>query len=180
MAGHAANTDAASIWGTSTATSSIAVSRRSSSDRGGFGTAVHIAQRRAPLPPLHAVHCQSQGACHPGGIWGSWLQRLEGIWLSRWSAMRDPRQPPRRQPHAARLAGPCGSVATPVQLGCHGRPPKPPPHPRHLTTPPRHPFTVMHARYTAPRVVSPSTDDGRGVHSSLSLPLEFAMRCSSG
>ena len=66
------------------------------------------------------------------------------------------------------LAGPCSSVATPVQLGCHGRPPKPPPQPRHWTARNRHPSTATHARYTAPRVVSPSTGDGRG---SALLPL---------
>ncbi|KAM3292119.1 hypothetical protein ACQJBY_036185 [Aegilops geniculata] len=124
MAGHAANTDAASIWGTSTVASSIAVSRQSSSDRGGFDTVVHIAQRRAPLPPPHAVHCQSQRDLPSWGHQGQLASKIGGG--SVISAVNDEGFKAATAPPA-----PCSLVGRPVRLGCHGRPPKPPPQPQH-------------------------------------------------
>lgn len=119
MVGHAANTDAASIWGTSTAPTAapgVAVSRRSSSDR--VDAALQSTSHRGVPHFLLSMQStvKAKGLSRPGGVRGSWLQRLEGVRLSRGSATRDPRQRPPTAPPA-----PCSSVAGPVQLGCHPR-----------------------------------------------------------
>nr|XP_040242389.1 uncharacterized protein LOC120962697 [Aegilops tauschii subsp. strangulata] len=181
MAGHAANADAASIWGTSTAASSIAVSRRSSSDRGGFGTAVHIAQRRAPLPPPHAVHCQSQRDLPSWGHQGQLASKIGGG--SVISAVNDGGSEAAIAPPA-----PCSSVGRPVQLGWQARAARlPPPCSSVATAGLQSLLPNPNTRRRRPAIPSPrctrdTPPQGSSllppatvaeVHSALSLPLEF-------
>ncbi|KAM3227558.1 hypothetical protein ACQJBY_059363 [Aegilops geniculata] len=132
---YAANTDAASIWGTSTAASSVAMSQRSSSDR--VDLEIQSTSHRGVPHFLLSMQstAKAKGLAFPGAS-GQLASKIGGVLVI--SAVSDEGSEAATAPTV-----PCSPVGRPVQLGCHGRPPKPPPQPRHWMAPPRHPFTVM-------------------------------------